>query len=404
MNERADGRGRVEGERIAALVREMGSAERALQELLAGEVDAVVDPVSGAPLVLRHAQEELRRSEARMRLLLDQVPAVVWTTDLGLRLTSAGGRALGELGTQESDLVDRKLADLADEHEGLKSVLAAHERAMAGRRRVACEAVLDGRAFEGCVEPAYGRSGQVSGCVGVGLDVTERKRAQAALVEAEKLAVTGRMAASLAHEINNPLQAVVGCLSLALEDISEGKDAQRYVQVALEELERAASLVGRIRDLNRRPDRAARERAAVNALVERVLALTRKKCRERGVEVVWSPGPDLPRPAVQANGLQQVFMNLVLNAVDAMPDGGSLYVSTARGGDPPGVRVRFADTGVGIPAADLRRLFEPFFTTKAVGLGLGLSVSQEIVEEHEGRIEVESVEGEGTTFTVWLPA
>ena len=162
MNARADGRGRVEGARIAALVREMSSAERALEELVAGEVDAVVDPISGAPLILRHAQEELRRSEARMHLLLGQVPAVVWTTDLSLRLTSAGGRALGEVDAQGGDLIGRRFADLAAEHEGLKSVLAAHEEALAGRH-APFEGVLGGRTFQGSVEPTYDRTGQVSG-------------------------------------------------------------------------------------------------------------------------------------------------------------------------------------------------------------------------------------------------
>jgi PAS domain S-box-containing protein len=410
MNEQMDGGGTISrarntarDARIAALVRKMSSAERALQELLAGEVDAVVDPVSGMPLVLRHAQQALRQSEARMRLLLDQMPAVVWTTDLGLRLTSASGRALGDLGASGSELVGRGLAELAEERKGLQGVLTAHKSALSGHR-AAFEAELEGRAFEGCVEPTCDRAGQISGCVGVGLDVSERKRAEAALIEAEKLAVTGRVAASLAHEINNPLQSVIGFLSLAMEDLRAGKDALRYVEIALNELERAADLVAHMRDLNRRPDALPRKRSDVNTLVERVLALTRKRCQDRGVEVVWTPGQDLPQPVLLANSLQQVFINVVLNAVDAMPDGGRLEVATALGADPPAVEVRFADTGVGIPEADQPRLFEPFFTTKAVGLGLGLSVSQEIVHAHGGRIEVESREGTGTTFTVWLPA
>jgi PAS domain S-box-containing protein len=338
-----------------------------------------------------------------MRLLLDQMPAVVWTTDLGLRLTSASGRALGDLGASSSELVGRRLAELAEEHKGLQGVLAAHKSALSGRRAT-FEAELEGRAFEGCVEPTCDRAGQISGCVGVGLDVSERKRAEAALIEAEKLAATGRVAASLAHEINNPLQSVVGFLSLAIEDLRAGKDALRYVEIALNELERAADLVAHMQDLNRRPDALPRERSDVNALVERVLALTRKRCQDRGVEVIWTPGQDLPQPVLLANGLQQVFVTVVLNAVDAMPDGGRLEVATALGADPPAIEVRFADTGVGISEADLPRLFEPFFTTKAVGLGLGLSVSQEIVHAHGGRIEVESAEGMGTTFTVWLPA
>jgi two-component system NtrC family sensor kinase len=212
------------------------------------------------------------------------------------------------------------------------------------------------------------------------------------------------MAASLAHEINNPLQSVIGCLSLAEEDLAEGKNPLQYVGIALEELERAADLIARMRDLNRQHEADKQVPTDANALVERVLKLTKKKCEERHVEVAWKPGTDLPRALMVADRMQQVFLNLVLNAVDAMPGGGRLEVCTDRTAEPSGVQVRFADSGVGIPAADVPRLFEPFYTTKATGLGLGLYVSHGIVENHRGRMDVDSVEGEGTTFTVWLPA
>jgi two-component system NtrC family sensor kinase len=292
---------------------------------------------------------------------------------------------------------------VAETDERLAVPLAAHEQALEGQR-AAFEIELAGRVFQGAVEPIYDEEGRIAGCVGVGLDVTERRQAEAALIASEKLALTGRMATSLAHEINNPLQAVIGLLSLAEEDLRAGVDALRYIQTALQELERAAGLVARMRNLNRPPDVSGREAADVNDLVERVLVLTRKRCQERGVTVAWAPAADLPWPALLADQVQQVFMNLVLNAVEAMPDGGQLQVCTERTGDPPGVRVHFSDNGIGIPAGELPHLFEPFYTTKELGLGLGLPVSRAIVEGHGGRIEVESVAGEGTAFAVWLPA
>jgi two-component system NtrC family sensor kinase len=112
---------------------------------------------------------------------------------------------------------------------------------------------------------------------------------------------------------------------------------------------------------------------------------------------------DLPSILAAPDQLQQVFLNLILNAVDAMPDGGRLRVSAVRTDAPEGVAVRIADTGIGISAEHLPRLFEPFHTTRPDGLGLGLYVSRNIVEQHGGRIEVESALGEGTAFTVWLP-
>jgi len=135
-----------------------------------------------------------------------------------------------------------------------------------------------------------------------------------------------------------------------------------------------------------------------------VLTLGRKQCEERGVEVVWNAASDLPVLVLASDQIQQVFLNLLLNALDAMPEGGQLRVSTHHTGQPAGVCVAFADDGMGIPPDSLSQVFEPFYSTKPEGLGLGLFVSQDIVKQHGGRIEAQSRVGEGTTLTVWLPA
>jgi PAS domain S-box-containing protein len=233
-------------------------------------------------------------------------------------------------------------------------------------------------------------------------DITERRQAQQALVQAEKLTATGRLAASLAHEINNPLQAVIGCLDLAEGALAEGGDAGRYLEVAQRELSRAARVVSQLRDLHRRSGAEERQPVDVNALVQHVLEVTAGQCKRRRVEVEWDGGALAPIPGV-SDQLQQLFLNLILNAVDAMPKGGLLKISTACTNAPDGVEVRLADTGVGIAADDLPHLFEPFYTTRPDGMGLGLYVSRNIVEHHGGRIEAKSEAGQGTTFTVWLP-
>jgi len=237
-------------------------------------------------------------------------------------------------------------------------------------------------------------------------DVTERKQAQEALIQAEKLAVTGRMAASMAHEINNPLQSAIGCLGLAQEslDAGAGEDARKLLQIVLEELRRTADVVADMRDIHRRSKPLEREPTDVNTLIEQVLTLNQKKCETHGVDVLWSREDDLPCLMLAPDRIQQVFLNLALNAVEAMPDGGRLEVRANRADDPPGVSVVFADSGVGIGPDGLSHLFDPFYTEKAGGLGLGLFISKNIVENHGGRIGVESQPGEGTTFTVWLPA
>lgn len=234
-------------------------------------------------------------------------------------------------------------------------------------------------------------------------DITEKRMNQEALLRAERLATAGRLGASLAHEINNPLQSVIGCLGLAEEILDDGAEVRHYLEIAMDELERAAGIVTQLRDLSREPEVKKTEPADLNALVEKVLLLTRKNCQNRGVEVDWSPATELPAIPLAPDRMQQVFLNLVLNAVEAMPEGGLLQVSTAPNRQPDGARVTFADTGVGIEPDRLPRVFEPFHSTRPEGLGLGLYISQRIVKEHGGHIDVESHVGEGTTFTVWLP-
>jgi len=235
-------------------------------------------------------------------------------------------------------------------------------------------------------------------------DVTEQKKTEAALIQSEKLAVMGRLAASLAHEINNPMQSVIGCLGLAQESLEEGEDIAKFLDMAMEELRRAARIVARLRDLGRPSRPEDREATDIVALLERVLDLSGKQCRSRRLELELQAPKDLAPLHVVPDRIQQVFLNLALNAVDALEDGGRLTVRVDSTIEPHGVRIAFTDDGPGIEQDILRRLFEPFFSTKSDGMGLGLFVSQSIVEEHGGHIEVESQIGKGTTFTVWLPA
>jgi PAS domain S-box-containing protein len=235
------------------------------------------------------------------------------------------------------------------------------------------------------------------------IDITEQRHAQEALIQTERLTAIGRMAASLAHEINNPIQSVVGCLGLAIETLAEGEDATRFLDVAMEESERAARIVYRMRDLGRSED-GHKEPAAVGELLEKVLILTGHQAHNQQVEVSWEGEDSLPPVPMVRDRIQQVFLNLVLNALEAMPEGGELHIRAGHTDEPAGVQVSFADTGVGIAPEEVARLFEAFHSTKQLGLGLGLYVSRNIVQEHGGWIDVQSEVGQGATFNVWLPA
>ncbi|MBE2202367.1 MAG: GAF domain-containing protein [Anaerolinea sp.] len=233
--------------------------------------------------------------------------------------------------------------------------------------------------------------------------VAERTRQleekQAQIIRAEKLAAVGRLAASVAHEINNPLQAIALNLQLvADETLSMG--GQRRLAVVQQEFDRIAGIVGRLLDFQR-PQQAEWQSVNILTALEYVFMLAEKQVQRFGVTVVKRLPAALPAVWSAENQLKQVFLNLMLNAAEAMPEGGVLTVTACHEG--AYLQLDFADTGPGIPPALLAHLFEPFFTTKAAGSGLGLAVSHEIVANHGGSLTVRSTPGQGATFTVALP-
>jgi two-component system NtrC family sensor kinase len=227
----------------------------------------------------------------------------------------------------------------------------------------------------------------------------EQSRGQ--LAQNEKLAATGRLAATLAHEVNNPLQAIYNCLQMMREFPLEPDERQEYLQIAIEEVERLTDTVSRVLDLARHPQQGMRP-AHLNQIVERVLALTGKYLQHRHIVIHQELEPDLPPIHATPDELLQVFLNLILNAADAMAEGGTLRVASRLSGDGR-LAASFSDTGSGIPPEHLHRIFEPFFSTKEGGTGMGLDISNNVIRQHGGEITVESQVGKGTTFTVWLP-
>jgi signal transduction histidine kinase len=230
----------------------------------------------------------------------------------------------------------------------------------------------------------------------------ELERSQAQLIQAEKMAAVGRLAASIAHEINNPLQAIHNSLHLTLRPTLSEEKRARYLAMAQEEVERLIDIVRRLLEFYR-PSRGRRAVANVNQVIENVLALMNKRIQHQHVLVETNLSPDLPLLHVVPDQLAQVFLNIVINAVEAMSDDGRLVIHTriSDGGD--WVQITFADNGPGMDEQTKASIFEPFFTTKSTGTGLGLAISYGIIERHNGEIQVDSAAGAGSIFTVRLP-
>lgn len=238
--------------------------------------------------------------------------------------------------------------------------------------------------------------------------VAERTRelqsAQSQLIQAEKLATVGRLAAGIAHEINNPLMPIKFNLESILEDIQDNRPLEADLVVAtLQSVDRIKRLIQRMMEYNtgRFELGDSLARVDVNEVVDTVLELTRKTFQHSGNKEIVRDLKPVPPVMGNRDALAQVFINLALNASEAMDSGGTLTITTRRYKDT--VQIEFTDTGHGIPDEMLDRLFDPFTTTKPSGSGLGLFVSYGIIEGHHGSIRVTTTPGKGTTFTVSLP-
>lgn len=238
----------------------------------------------------------------------------------------------------------------------------------------------------------------------------ERMEAQRAaenkLIQAAKLAAVGEMAAGVAHELNNPLTTVAGFSELVLEDLPPESLQRSDLEMVLREAKRARNVVRRLLDFARQSE-SVRVRADLNEVIEDVAALTNHLLETSGVDFEIQLGKNLPWVLIDRDQIKQVVLNLLHNALHAMPKGGELSVQTEtrQKNEAAWLVMAVQDTGKGITADDLGRIFEPFFTTKANdgGTGLGLAVSYGIVADHKGFIDVQSAPNEGACFTVWLP-
>ena len=228
----------------------------------------------------------------------------------------------------------------------------------------------------------------------------ELQLSQAQLVQSEKLAAMGRLAASLAHEINNPLQAVHSCLQLGLNFKLDAQKQNQYLNMANEEVERMIDLVSRILEFTR-PSAKIAQPISLHQVIKQVMQLAQKYTAHQDVTIQEVRASDLPPVMAVEDQLAHVFLNIMLNAFDAMPSSGTLIIQTQAVDQ--WVMISFQDNGIGMEEDIQRRIFEPFFTTKLGATGLGLTISYGIIERHGGQIKVESQPNQGTIITLSLP-
>jgi PAS domain S-box-containing protein len=269
----------------------------------------------------------------------------------------------------------------------------------------------DGELIEGDLSASliYDESGKEIASVGIFKDLRERLRIerelremQQALLQSEKLAAMGRLTSQIAHELNNPIYGIMNTLELLKTEIPPESKRRRILELSLSEIQRLAEMLKNMLSFSK-PEEEKRRPVKINELVEGILLVMEKQMKESNIKVETYFDETLPEVMASTNQMRQVVLNLLKNAKEAMPKGGSLTVRTSQKDHK--VIVAIQDTGVGVPEELRDKIFEAFFTTKqkVKGVGLGLSVCYGIIKDHGGEIRVESEVDKGTTFTILLP-
>jgi two-component system, NtrC family, sensor kinase len=231
------------------------------------------------------------------------------------------------------------------------------------------------------------------------------KKTKSRMQRADRLASLGTLTAGLAHEIRNPLVAVKTFLQLLPEKYDDDEFRNYFLSVASGEVDRISSLVTELLDFARPSEPQLREEN-INEILDKMVTLVTTETKKKNLKITRNLGEHLPFIQVDKDQIKQVFLNILLNAVQATPENGEITIATRSFAKSPGetfLQIEVKDTGPGIPAQELELIFTPFYTTKTQGSGLGLSITHQIVEEHHGYIEVDSQVGSGTSFTINLP-
>jgi PAS domain S-box-containing protein len=354
-------------------------------------------------------EKSLRREQEFVRRLVECFPDLIAVLDREGRFTYVTERVKDVLGLEPKDFLGQRMGrrthpeDQPRLAEALQHVLSGRKGSAETEYRVRHG---DGswRTLRGSAGPLFDEAGKISGIVQTARDVTESKRLEEQLAQKEKFAAMGQMMAGAAHELNNPLTAILGVSDLLRERAAD-EATRRQVDLILQQARRAASIVQDLLAFSRPPTQVL-SKLRLDEIVREAVQLQQAALGQKNIRVQFTAPGDLPAVEGDRKLLMQVFLNIIENArqaVSAARDHGALDVSLARVHDR--IRVTIADDGPGISPENLGKVFDPFFTTKRPGggSGLGLTICLAVVKEHGGTIEVQSTAGTGAAFHVFLP-
>ena len=361
-------------------------------------------------------EKELREAYDFMNKIVQSSPNAITATDMQGNILIWNQGAEETLGYKASDVIGKmNIRKIYPEGVARKVMQMLRRDESGGVGRLKSYPMVyvrrDGEVVEGNLSAAiiYDANGKEIASVGSFVDLRDRLQMERALrdtqeqlLQSEKLAAMGRLTSQIAHELNNPLYGIMNTLELLKTEIPADNKRRRILEMALSETVRLSDLLRKMLSFSK-PDQEERHPVDLNSVIDEILLLHERQLRENDIQIALTLTEGLNLVNASKNQLRQVFLNMVANARDAMPGGGTLSVVT--GGDSDIVYVAISDTGTGIREEHLDKIFDSFFTTKGEvkGVGLGLSVCYGFIEDHGGDIEVKSQVGQGTTFTISLP-
>ncbi len=362
--------------------------------------------------VVDHTQERLMRdrlaaTESKYRELFENISEGVFISDAGGTVIDCNEALCRIIGYSRNEFLGmnyyRDLFVNADDVMGFrrqftqKGQISDYELQIVRKDGTIRDVSMSGYATRN-------RAGEIESYQGLMRDITEARRLRTQLVQSERLSAMGKMASQLAHELNNPIFAIMNCLELVKEAVSETHSKRKYLDLAYNECQRTSGLLIKMLKFFK-PDDEQKGATDINKLIEETLLFYERQFKNLNIRVETQLQPDLPTLMAVGSQLKQVFINMIINANMAMPQGGELTVPSLFDPEKDEIQVKIRDTGVGIPPKNLERIFDAFFTTKkeVKGVGLGLSICYGLIREHNGRIGVESEVGKGTEFTIYLP-
>lgn len=356
----------------------------------------------------RQVRLDLAKRASELAAIVDSSEDVIVSKNLDGIVTSWNAAATRVFGYTAEEMIGQSILKLIPE-ELYSDEQAILESIRAGRSIKHFETVRlakDGRRLDVSltVSPVKDDHGQVIGASKILRNISDRKRLEQSLIQAEKLAATGRMAATIAHEINNPLEAVMNLLYLVRPTVS-GDDGIGYLDAAESELERVSHIAKQTLGYYREHTSAVR--ASLSDIAQHAITIYGPRCRAAGITIHSSLNSDR-KLVIRRGEMMQVVSNLLANSIYAMPSGGTINIEISDvKADPQGVNIIIRDNGTGIAPDDLPRVFNAFFTTRAtVGTGIGLFVAKQFIEGHGGKITIKSNqdgEAPGTTICIFLP-